>query len=193
MSAETFPSHGMRREWRLTPRAFERLLKALDPNRERAALAYEALRERLIGLLQWWGSPRGADLADETLDRVARKLEEGAVINQGSLGAYIRGVARMIFLESTRESSAQLDDREAIAPPPAENSEAALSCLDRCLESLSPVDRKLVLRYYDSGHKALSRQKLADDLDISMTALRIRTHRLREKLELCVTACLDRR
>src|SRR4051794_39710959 len=41
--------------WTLGPDAFERLLAALNPDRERAATAYEQLRYRIIGLLRWWG------------------------------------------------------------------------------------------------------------------------------------------
>ncbi len=32
-------------------------------------------------------------MADDTLDRVARKLQDGAPLSTGSLGAYVRGVA----------------------------------------------------------------------------------------------------
>ncbi len=192
MSAETSARPGTRREWRLTKGAFDRLLKTLDRDRERAALAYEDLRERIMGLLQWWGAGRAAELADETLDRVAQKLEEGAVIADGSLGAYVRGVARMVFYESTREPSEQLSDRELVSPA-TDDSEAALVCLDRCLASLAHDERKLVLRYYDNGRRAELRQRIADEMKISMSALRIRTHRLRDRLERCVTACLEQR
>src|SRR4051794_15409493 len=90
--------------------AFQRLLGALDAERDRAASAYEQLRERTIGLLRWWGAPDAEDLADLTFDRVARKLDEGAVVPQSSLGAYVRGVARMIFYEARRRP--QIDARD---------------------------------------------------------------------------------
>lgn len=192
MSADAFPERGTRRPWKLTEAAFERLLAALDDDRERAGLAYEQLRHRVIGLLQWWGASGAEDLADETLDRVARKLEEGAVVAQGSLGAYVRGVARMIFYESSRVPRGPLPDGELAAAPASEDAEAPLLCLDRCLASLEPDERKLVLRYYEDGKKAEVRRNLARELDISPTALRIRTHRLRERLEGCVTACLGK-
>jgi DNA-directed RNA polymerase specialized sigma24 family protein len=192
MSVESFGGGRTRRGWNLSGPAFERLLGALDPDRERAALAYEQLRERVGGLLQWWGSSRAAELADETLDRVARKLEEGAVIAPGSLGAYVRGVARMVLRESARHAEVPLGDRELNAPDKEENVEAALQCLDRCLDTLGAEDRRTVLRYYEGSRHAETRQKIADGLSISMTALRIRVHRLRERLEECVTGCLER-
>src|SRR5262245_36440925 len=93
------PSRRVTSDWRLTPAAFERLLSALAQDRESAAVEYERLRGRLVGLIGWWGASGSEDLADMTLDRVARKLEEGAVVPAGSFGAYVRGVARMIFYE----------------------------------------------------------------------------------------------
>src|SRR5258708_30616564 len=97
MSSEEYPRRESRRAWTLSSPAFDRRLAALDPDRDRAATAYEELRRRLIGLLRWWGVPSAEDLADETLDRVARKLEGGVTIENGSIGAYVRGVARMVF------------------------------------------------------------------------------------------------
>lgn len=193
MSAGSFHEPGSRRRWQLTSGALERLLVRLDPDRERAAEIYEKLRERTIGLLQWWGALRADELADEALDRVARKIEEGTVIPEGSIAAYLRGVARMVFYESTREPSEPLTGGEVLVAPESEDTEGALTCLDRCLASLDHADRKLVLKYYDSGKKAEVRQRLAGEMGISMTALRIRTHRLRERLEQCVTGCLERR
>ena len=184
MSADAFARRGTGGGWKLTEGAFGRLLEALDSDRERAAVAYELLRQRMIGLLQWWGAAAPEDLADATLDRVARKLEEGAVIAQGSLGAYARGVARMIFYEAGREPRGPAPE----LPPPGD-AEASLACLDRCLGELRSEERSLVLSYYGEGHKADLRRRLASREGLSATALRIRVHRLRERLERCVTAC----
>ena len=176
---------GAKRDWRLTGEAFDRLLEALDADRERAALAYEQLRRRIVGLIRWWGAWPAEDLADQTLDRVARKLQEGAEVPKGSLGAYVRGVARMVFYEWTRSSRTPpeaalgaLDANEG-----RQEEEAALRSLDKCLESLAPAERALVLRYYAEGRKSEVRRDLAGELGISPTALRIRAHRLRQRLE----------
>jgi DNA-directed RNA polymerase specialized sigma24 family protein len=134
----------------VSPGAFERLLTALDSDRDRAARAYEQLRERTTGLLRWWGAADAEDLADVTLDRVARKLDEGATITEGSFGAYVRGVARMIFYEAQRRPKLQSGDAAHLAPPPSSD-HALLGCLDSCLDALNPGDRSLVLRYYGDG------------------------------------------
>jgi DNA-directed RNA polymerase specialized sigma24 family protein len=192
MTSESRIQAVMKGRWSLTADTFERLLQALDPDRERAAVAYERLRYRIIGLLRWWGSPAAEQLADDTLDRVARKLQEGAQIPSESFGAYVRGVARLVFYESTREPLSPLtgQEPEILAPGASRESTTAADCLDRCLDSWEATDRDLLLRYYDAGRAAEIRRKMADELGISATALRIRTHRLRTRLEQCVAECL---
>ena len=177
----------------LTPSAFERLLKTLDSDRDRAALAYERLRDRVEGLLRWWGAAHAADLADETIDRVAANLERGASVSAQSFGAYVRGVARLVFYESQRRDARERPIAEDVAAPELEaGDEQKLVCLDGCLANLDPSDRKLVLGYYDLGRevKAEARRRLASKLGISPLALRVRAFRIRERLEACVLDCL---
>ena len=63
-----------KKDWILTPEAFARLLAALDPDRERAGLRYENIRRKLIEFFEARGSNSPADNADETINRVARRL-----------------------------------------------------------------------------------------------------------------------
>lgn len=175
----------------MSPGAFDRLLTALHADRESAGTAYERLRERTAGLLRWWGATDADELADLTLDRVARKLDEGATIAEGSFGAYVRGVARMIFYESRRRPQIQAGDAAYLAPPPSSDPDL-LNCLESCLSSLDPDDRSTVLRYYGDGKLSDLRRHLAEELGLTMTALRIRAHRLRVQLERCVVGCRER-
>jgi hypothetical protein len=170
----------------LTADGFDRLLAVLDSDRTRAALAYEQLRTRLVGLLRWWGAANSEELADRTLDRVARKLEEGVDIPDGSLGAYVRGVARKVFYEAGREARAERDAQAEAASqraaPGDDDAERFLGCMDACLGDWSAADRQLMLRYYGEGKKEDVRRQLAQELGVTPTALRIRTCRLRERL-----------
>lgn len=195
MSLEIASTPARPRGWSLTATAFERLMVALSSDRERAAAEYARLHERVAGLLRWWGSPRAEELADVTLDRVARKLEEGVEIQRGSLGAYVRGVARMVFYESNRAVQADPlpEEVDITAPSADEQRERSLGCLDRCLEQLPAADRDCVLRYYSHGDQRAidARRALAATLGISSTALRIRTFRLRDRLEACVSGCME--
>jgi DNA-directed RNA polymerase specialized sigma24 family protein len=181
----------------LTGPAFERLLETLDNNTDRAADAYRLLHERITGLLRWWGAAHPEELADETLDRVARKLDEGVTIASGALGAYVRGVARLIYYEASRkETAVSLDSTaELVAIPDDQQRERSLSCLDRCLELLPAEDRSLVLRYYSEhgSRKIDSRREMANASGVSVNALRIRMHRIRERLERCVRGCTEQK
>jgi DNA-directed RNA polymerase specialized sigma24 family protein len=191
MSVDGVTRADTRRHDALSSEGFERLLATLDPDRERAAIAYEALRRRVIGLLRWWGASEPETLADTTLDRVARKLEGGTAIIEGSLGAYVRGVARMVYYEDRRAPRAHSAFEEPVAPEASHPDSAAARCLDRCLDRLPSGERTLLLRYYDVGKAADVRRALADELGISATALRIRAHRLRARVEQWVMACLE--
>ncbi|MGH9458822.1 MAG: hypothetical protein ACRD2J_14410 [Thermoanaerobaculia bacterium] len=179
--------------WSLDAPAFERLLGTLSPDRDRAAVEYTRLHDRVVGLLRWWGSSRATELADETLDRLARKLAQGTEIQPGSLGAYARAVARRVFYESREEPpSAPLPAEVLLAPSTDDERESAMRCFDGCLESFAPDDRTQLLRYYDhGGGKIDARRRLGAELRLSPGALRIRMHRLRERLGACVTACLS--
>src|SRR5215510_3967797 len=53
---------------------FDRLLLWLDPNPEQAGELYERIRWRLIAILASRGCRDAEELADETIDRVARRV-----------------------------------------------------------------------------------------------------------------------
>ena len=81
--------------------------------------------------------------------------------------------------------------RDVAAMEASDDLERASACLDGCLGSLAAGDRTMLLRYYDAGKAADIRKGIADELGISLTALRIRTHRLRTQVEKCVATCID--
>jgi hypothetical protein len=66
--------------WELTASALERLLVRLDSDPTRAAAAYEALRLSLTRFFDWRGAHFPDECADETLNRLARRLDEGAAV-----------------------------------------------------------------------------------------------------------------
>jgi DNA-directed RNA polymerase specialized sigma24 family protein len=122
-------------------------------------------------------------LADATLDRVARRLSEGQEVAPGAFGAYVRGVARMIYYESLRAGQRQRESEiEWVAPAPAEEGEVRLELLERALETITPGDRDLVLEYYGDGVNQERRRRLAAELGMTPSALRVRAHRLRQRL-----------
>jgi DNA-directed RNA polymerase specialized sigma24 family protein len=186
----------MRTAATLDAEAFHGLLQRLDPDPDRAAHAYEELRFRLVRLFRWRGCEAPEELADTTLDRVARKVQAGEPIQDPR--AYAVGVARMVVLESrrsearTRDAMAELG-RQPIGASPAGGK--ASECLTSCLGELPVPSRRLLLDYYADANadKVEHRKALADRMGIPLNALRIRVCRLRTRLEECMQGCVGGR
>ena len=186
-----------KQKWSMTPEAFDKLLAALAPDREEAGREYERIRTKLIRYFEWRMVVPGDDSADETFNRVARRIDEGKVIDD--LIAFIFGVARHVCQEVIRDRDkepASLDEtREsqyAPTPAPVEPDDRE-DCFDRCMEKLLPKNHDLILEYYqeERGAKIQLRQRIADRLRIPLNALRIRAHRIRISLEKCIRECLE--
>lgn len=189
-------------DWQLTGGALERLLDRLDPDRERAGERYESLRQTLVKFFDWRGAAAPDDCADETLDRLIRKLDEGAHIEE--VGRYAHGIARLVLLEQMRDPlprAALLEDVPsapalvvAPAPVPVLDTEIdARDCFDACLATLPADSRELILRYYVDERRAKidARVELAKSLGITSAALRSRAQRVRDRLERCCGRCLQ--
>lgn len=184
--------------WSLSDSGFDRLLSFLDRDRDRAAAAYELLRRKLIKFFDWRGHPDPEHLADLTLNRVARKLEEGTEVRSPNPASFVLGVARMVFLEESRRLARQDQVEPAtLAEIPVdgdhqEEHELRLRALESCLEALDRQNRDLLLRYYAAtgGPNIEIRKQISRELGISAGVLRLRAHRLRLRLEGCVTSRL---
>lgn len=178
-----------------TPSGFDRLLAALDADRDRAAGKFLVLRRKLLKYFAWNRAPFPEDLADETLDRVARRLAEGETIRQADPASYVHGVARNVLRESwTRARIAPIPEGALDASPESGlSAERRSRCLDRCLERLPEDSRRLVLGYYQEqgAAKIALRRQLAEDLGVSGGTLRLRLHRLRVELQGCVGNCVQ--
>src|SRR5712692_1447912 len=97
----------MKRDWVLTPEAFEKLLACLDPDRERAGAKYEEIRHKLLKLFQWRGCTAAEDYADRTIDRVARRTLESREPRLEDPYRYFHGVALNVLREYWREPQAE--------------------------------------------------------------------------------------
>jgi DNA-directed RNA polymerase specialized sigma24 family protein len=187
----------------LTPEGFDALLAQLGPDRERAGELYEVIRRKLVRLFEWRGCVSPEDLADETINRVARRLAEGVELRSNEPYGYFCGVAHLVYKEVLRRAAREHRAIESGDWPSsssfAEEGEPAdhrLECLRRCLGQLAADQRDLVLRYHqgkgDPGESNIAtRQTLAREMGIPMNALRIRVHRVRRRLESCVQDCLS--
>ena len=170
---------------------------------------YEYVRCGIVKYFECRGCVPALDLADDTINRVARKLAEGAEIREGSLFSYFYGVARNVFHEHLRSPDRNQSPVDVLPTHkhPSETPldvferrhdnldlEAKLSCLDACADTLPPETRKMIFSYYEGKERARieNRRRLAEALGVPMNSLRIRVHRIREKLEGCLVDCLSR-
>ena len=187
----------IKRDWQPDKAAFDRLLAWLDEGTESRGERYLEIRGRLVDYFGRRDCPFPEDLADETLNRVARRLEETGSIDDVVPARYCYIVAKFVFLESLRRpGQVELVAHSAeaavaqVANERAEN-ERTFACLERCLQSCSIADRALILDYYQttSGSARENRRQLAQRLEVTANSLAIRAYRIRGRLEACVRAC----
>ena len=184
-------------KWRLTQRAFEKFLATLDADRGAAAERYEQIRAKLTRFFEWRACAFPDERADETINRVIRITDERGELSDPA--AYCFGVAKLVLLEAIRQQTkeqAAFHELQRAAPPLVddEDGDHRLECLGACLKELPPDHQALIREYYgaDAGRRIDGRKLQADRLGIGLNALRIRAHRVSDRIERCVNACLRR-
>ena len=187
------PSPTSRQKWSLTQEAFDKLLASLAPDRSMAGEIYQETRANLIRFFQWRACQFPEDHADETINRVAKRVSQGEQIS--NLTHYFYGVARLLLLEVQKSRARELHALEnlpAAATDSDNTSGKRLDCLRACLDRISPDQRDLIISYYqgEKSSKIKNRQRLSKMLGVSLNTLRMRALRLRESLETCVENCL---
>lgn len=194
-----------KKNWTMTSSAFSHLLNWLDSGENSEGQKYLEMRHRLVAYFDRKNCATPDELADETLNRVARRLEEENIESE-TPAKYCYIVARFVFLESLRgmdKASVSLDDvlqkaqEKQIAAitesidNEKEVKEKMLGCLEHCTEKLEAENREIIISYYfgEERIKIENRRALAQKLGISSNALSIRACRIRDKLETCVRKC----
>lgn len=185
-----------RPKWTLTQEAFEALLACIGSDRDAAARQYLEIRRNLVRVFEWRGCSTPDELADETINRCARKIAAGQDIRD--LATYAIGVGRMLLKEigrvKAREPRALSDIPEPrVVPPEHDADDAQLQCLIKCLAHLPATHRELILNYYtgEKRDQIRKRQSLMQSLRIPANTLRMRALRIRETLHSCTTNCVQ--
>jgi DNA-directed RNA polymerase specialized sigma24 family protein len=192
-------THTMK-DWNLTKDHFDKLLAWLDADRDRAGEKYEYIRHSLIKIFGWQGCHHTEELADETINRVMRKIDQISGTYEGDPARYFQGVARMVLFEFRRKklklASSHMGIEAAVSEPKdaPDKDDLKFNCLDLCLQQLSKDNRDLILRYYQEEKQAKIdfRKVLADQMEITAGALRVRVHRIRDLLYECISKCLEK-
>jgi DNA-directed RNA polymerase specialized sigma24 family protein len=202
---------GPNQNWEPTEQIFRDLLDWLDEGKNSDGQRYVEVRRRLELYFDRKNCVAPAELADETLNRVAKKLEENGEITDVGPLQYCYIVAKYVFLETLRAEKrapfyrplsgtnpSNLNGQSATlleADPASESKEKIAGCLDDCLKNLSAADRDLLVEYY-RGHqrgKIERRAALATRLGLTANAVSICACRVRQKFETCIETCLKRR
>lgn len=193
----SLPKVKPKREWVLTQAAFDGFLATLDRDREKAGEKYEYIRLKLLKYFQWCGSDVPDIDADETINRVTRRIYEGQDVY--NLTGYIHGVAKLVHAESLKRRNLRLSlDEESFIELSSTGVVVEVvnyqECLEHCLGCLSDEDRGVITEYYryTKTEKIDCRKRLAARLGISLNTLRVKMHRQRMNLEACVEKCLAR-
>lgn len=191
------------RDWTPTPAAFRHFLQWLDEGLDSGGERYLEMRRRLVAYFDRKNCQNPDELADETLNRVMRRLEEEGSISDTAPARYCYIVAKYVFLEELRRprnSEADMDRLFSLPAPShgiwdgggeAEHREELLNRLESCLRKLDPQERELILEYYQEDQRAKieRRRNLALKLGLTMNAVSIRACRIRNRLELCLRNC----
>jgi len=167
--------------WTLEHSAFHELLNWLAPDPETAGQQYEIIRQKLIALFRFRACIFPDELADETINRVVRKLPQIKSNYVGNPARYFYGVAKKVYLEYLHPMPVQ---KPLPAPSDEEDLEVLFQRLENALSRLEHSDRELILSYYqgEGRSKIDHRKELACQLGVSLNTLRLKIYRIRFQL-----------
>ncbi len=190
----------MARDSAIPAESFHEILAWLNADPDIAASIYLQLREDLTNIFIWNRCNDPESLADETIDRVARKVHELRKTFDGDPRLFFYGVARNLIRENPKKIKTQVSleniDLPAfvVSESQAEDAELLEECLHTCLEKLGSDKRELILDYYakEKLAKIRHRTEMARRLGTSVETLRVRVYRIRATLEQCIERCRNR-
>ena len=169
--------------------AFEKLLAWLDSDRDKAVEKYERIYFRLVRILAAKGCFEAEDLADQTVNVVASKIDDLRQNYVGDPALYFYGVSKKIYQEWLKHQT------PPAPPPPIDNTEIELrcGCLEKCLQKvLTAEEARMVVRYHEGEgqERIANRKQMAAELGITLNALRIRICHFQARLRPCIEECL---
>jgi RNA polymerase sigma factor (sigma-70 family) len=181
----------------VTEESFDMLLRWLDENRESAGQKYEKIRRSLIWVFMGRGCFEAEELADETIQRVTRKIPQLIDSYVGEPILYFFGVAEKIHLEWLRKQKKvkQLPFEVTDNQDETDEIELEYDCLENCLAALPADHQQLITEYYreEKAAKIEIRRELAENLGLSANALQTKVFRIRTKLGKCVQNCVTQK
>lgn len=165
----------------------DKLFTLLEPDSQSIEEGFRQSRLKLIKFFAWRYCEDPDNLADETISRLLKNVRAGQEISSDNPYSYVYGIAAKVFLEYLRakKKGALLTDLE-------EAREAAVEavtddCKKQCFEQLPRGKRELLTRYYTDDDE---REKIAREQGLTLNALRLQVHRIKQGLRRCREDCL---
>jgi RNA polymerase sigma factor (sigma-70 family) len=190
----------MRKHLVPTQEQFDGLMSWLGKTAPDPGAKYECIRESLVKLFIWNGCWDAEDLADETIDRVMRKVPEIAIDYSGDPALYFYGVAKMLLKEHRRQKTFSSESRLFESRPltcnhrneDADEIDRKFKCLEECIAKLPADSRELIIDYYQEEKRAKIdfRRQIAQRMGVDIENLRVRVFRIRGSLYKCMEKCL---
>jgi DNA-directed RNA polymerase specialized sigma24 family protein len=172
------------------------LLGRLADDANEAAKKYEEVRRGLINFFLFRGCSDSEYLADETITRVAAKLQVIETDEKFKFDDYFYSFANRIYLEEYRKRKkfVPVYDITGMTAPEKE-SDSDVFCMQKCLAKHPPDERTLLIKYYnfEKSGRAERRRRLAAELETDITSLQTKISRLRKILRECLKICLDKK
>lgn len=179
---------------------FRALLARLDPNETEATKKYQHLRENLVRhCFKAHEFLRADELADQTLDVLARKLSSEDIVK---LDSYAFKILDNLLLANHRRRRPTILLSENI--PAKDNPERTViekidgeqkvECFLQCVRRLRTTERWLLFAYnpHEECDVEERRRQIAIKLGIGAGTLRVRMSRLRTRMFRCFNDCVSR-
>jgi DNA-directed RNA polymerase specialized sigma24 family protein len=165
---------------------YDLLFKLLDPGSSSPESGFQRCRLKLIKFFSWRRCPDPSNLADETIVRLLKNVKEGQMTSSETPYKYVYAIAHNVYREHRRE----IEKHQLVSYDDAVGSwtlESSDDCRELCLKRLPNEKMELLNQYY-----LLDRQALADKLQLSLSGLRVKIHRIKEELRNCCDDCQKR-
>lgn len=177
---------------------FDKLLDWLSHNRDEAGVRFEQIRGGLIRFFRLKGCHDPELLADESMNRVIKRIDTLDLMTGASPTSIFYGFANKVFFEylrSEKQRTVQLSDsfERVFTGTGQPSSDPAIDCLRQCMNGLNVLDGRLIVEYYseDKQAKFEVRRQIARQKEMAMGALHTKIHRIKGILRPCVEKCLS--
>ncbi|MEQ1921101.1 MAG: sigma-70 family RNA polymerase sigma factor [Pyrinomonadaceae bacterium] len=167
---------------------------------------YDELRKMLVrySRIKGFSQEDAEDIASETISRVIERVNKDTEYKIEEPVAYFVMTARHLMSSKWRskKTNPRMESLEGVEVVQSEGnnilddlvenekSEQYKACMEKCLDTLSSESRQIIVEYYQNPR--VKREQLAIKFDISVSTLRVKVYRIKERLQQCLKSCLEK-